>query len=131
MPYRLIVAGSRSISDYGTVAHAIERSKLNPDLIVSGGAEGVDMCGEQYGKENGLPVHILPAKWDEHGKSAGAIRNEKMAKYADALVAVWDGSSSGTRHMIEEANKKGLPVLVYLTDEDRYRANEALRQYHE
>jgi glycerophosphoryl diester phosphodiesterase len=36
-----------------------------------------------------------------------------MGDYADALVAVWDGSSRGTAHMIKYAKEKGLKVHVY------------------
>jgi len=35
-----------------------------------------------------------------------------MAAYAEALVAVWNGTSRGTRHMIEEARQRGLRVFV-------------------
>lgn len=40
-----------------------------------------------------------------------------MAKYADALVAVWDGRSKGTRHMIETATREGLRVYVQVVGE--------------
>jgi hypothetical protein len=36
-----------------------------------------------------------------------------MAMYADALIALWDGSSRGTRHMIKVANMQGLKVHVH------------------
>ena len=37
-----------------------------------------------------------------------------MAGYADALIAFWDGSSSGTRDMIRKAEEKGLRVQVQM-----------------
>jgi len=52
------------------------------------------------------------ADWKNLGKSAGIKRNEVMASYADALVAVWDGKSPGTKHMISYAKKKKLKVYV-------------------
>lgn len=36
-----------------------------------------------------------------------------MAQYADALIAVWDGESKGTLHMINSMNNIGKPVFVY------------------
>ena len=36
-----------------------------------------------------------------------------MATKADALIAVWDGVSRGTKHMIDIAKKNGLSVFVY------------------
>jgi hypothetical protein len=46
------------------------------------------------------------------GKSAGYIRNDEMAQYADMLIAFWDGTSKGTKHMIDLANKRGIKVVV-------------------
>lgn len=39
-----------------------------------------------------------------------------MADYADALIAVWDGVSAGTKHMISFMNKQNKPVFVYQVD---------------
>jgi hypothetical protein len=36
-----------------------------------------------------------------------------MARYADALVAIWDGRSTGTADMIKKAQKSGLQVWVH------------------
>ena len=35
-------------------------------------------------------------------------------EYADALIAVWDGSSRGTGNMVNEARKMGLKVHIKL-----------------
>lgn len=49
---------------------------------------------------------------DKHGKMAGPIRNLEMAKYADGLIAFWDGKSRGTRDMITKAKKERLFLRV-------------------
>jgi hypothetical protein len=36
-----------------------------------------------------------------------------MARYAEALVAVWQGNSPGTEHMIAVARARGLKVFVH------------------
>lgn len=46
---------------------------------------------------------------------AGLKRNSEMARYAEALITVWDGRSSGTRHMIDQANYYGLKY-IYVFD---------------
>jgi hypothetical protein len=35
-----------------------------------------------------------------------------MAENAEALIAIWDGQSKGTKNMIDTATKKGLLVFV-------------------
>lgn len=113
---KVIIAGSRSLTDKKTVWNVIRRAFKEtgwiPDLIISGGAEGVDQLGEEWARKKELPIQIIPAKWDEYGKSAGPQRNATMADRADALVAVWDGKSSGTKDMISKAVTAGLPYCV-------------------
>lgn len=82
-------------------------------MVVSGCALGVDTYGIRWAEERGLPVMRYPADWDRHGKSAGILRNIQMAAVADALVALWDGESPGTRHMVQEADKRGLRVYIH------------------
>ncbi len=60
-----------------------------------------------------MPIERYPADWDKHGKPAGYIRNAEMADKAEALLALWDGQSRGTLHMINLAKKKGLLVYVW------------------
>ena len=40
-----------------------------------------------------------------------------MAHNADALIAIWDGYSKGTEHMIDLARTFGLQTFVYLSNE--------------
>ncbi len=56
---------------------------------------------------------MYPAAWDTYGLKAGYIRNEEMADNADALIAIWDGKSRGTKHMIDIATRKGLRVYIH------------------
>jgi hypothetical protein len=108
---KVIIAGSRSITDPREVEAAIRESGFEIAEVVCGGARGVDMLGCEWAQERGIPVAWYPAEWDRYGKSAGYRRNEKMALYADALIAVWDGESRGTKHMLDIAHREGLQVF--------------------
>lgn len=110
---KIIIAGSRGIADFSIVLEAIEKSGFDISEVVSGGAAGVDRLGERFSKTDGLPLKVFPADWDKYGKSAGYIRNEQMADYADGLIAVWDGVSRGTKHMIDSALKRKMPVYIH------------------
>lgn len=113
--FRVIVAGGRDFNNYAGLAASLDYllKNINDEIqIVCGMARGADKLGEQYAKERGYKVIYMPADWDIDGRSAGFKRNIKMAEYADALVAFWDGKSPGTRHMIETAKSKGLDIRV-------------------
>lgn len=110
---KTIVAGSRDITDYNVLKTALSELPWEITHVVSGTARGADLLGERYAQERGIPVSRFPAQWALHGKRAGPIRNWQMAKNAEALLALWDGESRGTRHMIETAEKEGLKVYVY------------------
>lgn len=107
---KTIIAGSRTITNYAKLLQAIDELPWVITLVISGGAKGVDRLGETYAKENDLPLEIYPANWDKFGRKAGPIRNSEMADNAEALLALWDGESRGTKHMIQTANYKGLKV---------------------
>jgi hypothetical protein len=110
---KTIIAGSRQITNYQTLLNALKENPFPITEVVSGHAKGVDTLGEQYGKTNNIPVIIFPANWGQFGKQAGIMRNLQMAEYAEALIAIWDGTSKGTKHMIDVAKRKGLKVYIY------------------
>lgn len=110
---KVIIAGSREGFVAKNVFEAVEQSGFSISEVVSGGARGVDRDGEYYARCNNLPVKQFIPKWDMLGKAAGFWRNDEMAKYADALVAIWDGKSKGTKHMIDAMTKLGKPIYVY------------------
>ena len=114
---KTIIAGGRDITDYQLVLDAIKESQFAISTVVCGGAKGVDSLGERYATEMNLQLNMFIPDWDTHGRAAGPIRNRKMAENAEALIAVWDGKSRGTKNMIETARKLGLLVYVKLTVE--------------
>ena len=108
---RVIIAGSRDL--HGPVDLAVTNSAFNVTEVVSGAARGIDKAGEQWAVGSGIPVKQFPADWNKLGKQAGIVRNIEMANYADALIAIWDGKSKGTLHMICDMVAKQKPVYVY------------------
>lgn len=113
--FRVIVAGGRDFEDYALLQQTMDRLLVNVQdriVIVCGRARGADSLGERYAQEHGHSVRTFPADWDRYGRAAGFIRNEEMAKNADALVAFWDGQSRGTQNMIEVARRYQLKIRV-------------------
>jgi hypothetical protein len=114
--FKVIVAGSRSFSNYSLLVRKMDQLLVNKNQseieIVSGTARGADRLGERYAHERGLALCRFAADWEHLGRKAGLVRNEAMAKYADALVCFWDGQSPGSRHMISVAQGHGVSVRV-------------------
>lgn len=112
---KLIIAGSRSINNTFLIGHCFDQFKYKDEVdeIVEGGAQGVDHNASILAQRRKLYLTTMCADWAQYGKRAGFVRNEEMAVYANALLAVWNGHSSGTHDMIKRAVKKGLYVEVY------------------
>ena len=100
---RLIIAGSRKFKDYTFLKQKVEYYTQNIQVteVVSGkqktpiyqngviiGYYGADYLGEQWAKENGIPVKAFPANWDKFGKRGAYIRNKEMAEYGDLAIII-------------------------------------------
>lgn len=113
---KVIIAGSRTINDFNLVKDQIELFiEIHGEIaeVVCGCAKGVDTHGADWAHFNKIKTTYFPANWKKHGKAAGHIRNRKMAKYANALILIWDGESRGSKNMLSNANKFGLnPIWV-------------------
>lgn len=113
---RTIIAGSRNASFNDTV-RALDLSNMITwiSVVISGTASGPDTHGEIIAEQLGIPIERYPANWDKYGKSAGYKRNKQMAECSDALILVWNGTSNGSKNMLDIARSKGLDVVVYNT----------------
>ena len=115
--YKIIIAGGRDFMDYNLLKEKTnkilqEKRVSHKIVIVSGCARGADTLGLRYASENAFDVEEYPADWDKYGKKAGYMRNVEMAENANALIAFWDGKSKGTKHMIDIATERNLPIRV-------------------
>jgi len=114
----LVVSGSRTITDENRVKDLLNRYRFERfHTLLHGGARGVDQIAADWGHLWGLEIVEVPADWNRHGKAAGPIRNREMADRADALIAIWDGKSRGTKQMIEYFKTLKKPYIVEIVDE--------------
>ncbi len=112
---KIIIAGSRDFIDYSflkskmdIILKDIQKDNIE---IVCGMCRGADLLGKQYAEENKFGIIEMPANW-LLGKKAGFIRNEEMAKVADACVVFIKNNSKGSSHMINLAKKYNLKLRV-------------------
>ena len=89
---KVLVSGSRSITDFDLTQYIPEKT----ELIISGGALGVDTLAEQYADKHKISKLIIRPDYKRYGKGAPLIRNKAMVDLADLVIIVWDGKSRGT-----------------------------------
>lgn len=112
---KVIVAGTRTIQSFDLVNRIINESPYvyRFSELVSGMARGPDLLAVKWAKERHIPIKEFPADWEKFDKRAGFIRNEEMANYADALIAIRVNDSPGTTHMLDTMRKLGKPTYLY------------------
>lgn len=114
---KVIIAGSRNIVDYDKIVKCIEKANLDITEVICGCCTGVDLFGKKWAIDNHIPIKHFPPDWDKHGKKAGILRNQDMADYGEALILVWNGTSRGSKNMLEEARKRKLKVYCFVLEE--------------
>ena len=110
---KIAVIGSRGIT-------AVDLKKyLPPETkeIVSGGAKGVDTVAKEYAIRNGIKLTEFLPEYDKYGKGAPLKRNITIIEYADMVLAFWDGKSRGTKYVIDNCKRIGVPVKVFIQKE--------------
>ena len=108
---KVAVVGSRNlqVDDLG---------KYMPDgvtEIVSGGARGVDTSAREYALTHNIKLTEFLPEYERYGRSAPIKRNLQIIRYADMVLAFWDGKSHGTRFVIENCKKENVPIKVFTT----------------
>ena len=105
---KLLVVGSRGLKHIDVAPFVPE----DTTLIISGGANGIDMEAEKYADRKRLSKIILRPEYSKFGKAAPLKRNETMVEMCDSVLAIWDGQSKGTLYTINYAKKSGKPVKI-------------------
>lgn len=82
--------------------------------IDSGGAKGVDTCARKYAQTHDIRLTEFFPDYNLYGKSAPLKRNLEIIAYAELVLAFWDGKSRGTKYVIDNCKKQGVPIKVYL-----------------
>lgn len=105
---KLAIVGSRSIRSFNLQPHI----RSDTTHIITGGADGIDTIAEQYASASGLTLTIIRPDYLSYGRRAPLLRNVAIAKACDAMLAVWDGQSSGTAHALEQARRDDRPTTT-------------------
>ena len=107
-----LIVGSRSIESFDLSEYV----PCETDMIISGGARGIDRVAERYADDHKISKLIMYPRYDLYGRTAPLIRNREMVDLADAVLVIWDGKSRGAMHTSEYARKKNKSLTVILSD---------------
>lgn len=105
---KVLISGSRSIK----IFNLSEYIPSNTELIICGGAEGIDTIAERYADQHRLSKLVLRPQYKLYGRAAPIKRNEEMVDMADLIIVIWDGISKGSQHTIRYAKKQNKALKV-------------------
>jgi hypothetical protein len=115
-----IFTGSRKWLDRTAVRKAFDQ--LHPDIVIEGGADGLDTMARWECLERNISVITVKADWKRYKLAAGPIRNKRMLDelltlkeegYEISVHAFPLNGGKGTQSMMKMAQKMGIPVRVY------------------
>ena len=111
---RILVTGSRTWTNQLTITEAlwdgwIDLGRVPTTLVHGACPTGADAIADMVWATNQYPVEQHPAKWTEHGKRAGYVRNALMvALGADLCLAFIKDESKGATMTAELAEQAGI-----------------------
>lgn len=112
---RLAIVGSRKIKNID-LCEFLRDMNEQPDVIISGGANGVDTLAAEYAVRNDIELIVIRPDYDKYGRAATHIRNRQIVEQSDAVLAIWDGESRGTLSTINSAKRLRKEVKVVKID---------------
>ena len=107
---KVAVIGSRGITNCNLSEYLPE----DTDEIVSGGARGIDSCAREYARKNGIKLTEFLPEYDKYGRGAPLRRNIQIIDYADMVLAFWDGTSRGTKFVMDKCREKDKKARFFL-----------------
>lgn len=129
----VVVFGSRKFKDYDLFGACVEGliadHHFTPadTVFVSGMAQGPDIFIVNWSKEHGWRWSEFPADWanldvpgaiikpgprGDYNARAGFTRNQDMANVSTHGLGFWNGSSTGTKDMVDRCKQKQINLRI-------------------
>jgi hypothetical protein len=124
----LVIAGSSRFYDYSVIEEILDQwieIEDFPDLIIVGGASGVDYLAERWATNNNIEFIIFSEFWDQprpglkdSGRNEAPLElTEKLLESATHVLAFLSSESKWTKLVADEAHERGIPTYVHHLDE--------------
>ncbi|MEE3269979.1 MAG: SLOG family protein [Candidatus Thermoplasmatota archaeon] len=123
----LAIVGSSRFYDFMIFEGAVESwidDNGYPDMIIVGGASGVDYMAERWADNNSVPIAVFTEEWSDSTRSlvdrgrteAPNTLTEKILDGATHILAMPSPTSKWTRIVVDRASSKGIPTAVIEVD---------------
>ena len=123
----LAIVGSSRFYDFEVFENLIEDwVEVNgyPDLIIVGGASGVDYMAERWSDNNSIPIAIFTEEWGDNNRTlqdrgrpeAPNTLTKKIISSATDILAIPSKTSKWTRIVIDMARDGKIPITVHEID---------------
>jgi hypothetical protein len=123
----LAIVGSSRFYDFEVFENIIEDwVEVNgyPDLIIVGGASGVDYMAERWSDNNSIPIAIFSEEWGDTNRTlkdrgrpeAPNTLTKKIISSATDILAIPSKTSKWTRIVIDMARDGKIPITVHEID---------------
>lgn len=99
----------------------LELNVYKSDIIISGGAEGVDTFAQKYAKEIGARINIIYPDPNKPIPQRYFDRNKEIVLLSDVIIAFNKNNSerTGTYNTINYAkNIKGKKIIIIMNEND-------------
>ena len=124
----LMIAGSSRFYDYSIIEEILDQwieIEGYPDLIIVGGASGVDYLAERWATNNHIEFIMFNEFWDnprpgleDSGRGEAPLElTEKLLEAATHVLAFLGEGSKWTKVVADEAHQRGIPTYVHHLDE--------------
>jgi len=119
----LVVVGSSRFYDYSIIEETMDEwamNEANPDLIITGGASGVDYLAERWADNNNIAFAVFSEAWNAprpgledggRGEAPTSLTNQ-LLEAATHVLAFPSPTSKWTNVVIEMAADMGIPVTI-------------------
>jgi len=120
----LAIVGSSRFYDFMIFEDAVESwidENGYPDMIIVGGASGVDYMAERWADNNSVAIAVFTEEWNDPARSlvdrgraeAPNSLTEKILNGASHILAMPSPTSKWTRIVIDRASSRGIPTVVH------------------
>ena len=124
----LVIAGSSRFYDYSVIEEILDQwieIEGYPDLIIVGGASGVDYLAERWATNNHIEFIMFNEFWDnprpgleDSGRDEAPLElTKKLLEAATHVLAFLGEGSKWTKVVADEAHQRGIPTYVHHLDQ--------------